>query len=106
MPDKLDATKKAVLRALKLFCLGLVLQGTRAAATFFFFVQCSTQLWYTCDEMLTVWIFFLLLRYAGGFFHGVRSLTFGIDLQEIRLMGILQVYEMLRFVIYAICFVY
>jgi predicted acyltransferase len=52
VPDKLDATKKAVLRALKLFCLGLVLQG--------------------------------------GFFHGVRSLTFGIDLQEMRLMGILQ----------------
>ncbi|XP_008667245.1 uncharacterized protein [Zea mays] len=52
VPDKLDATKKAVLRALKLFCLGLVLQG--------------------------------------GFFHGVRSLTFGVDLQEIRLMGILQ----------------
>jgi len=50
--------------------------------------------------------FFLLPHYAGGFFHGVRSLTFGIDLQEIRLMGILQVYEMLRFVIYAICFVY
>ncbi|XP_062225541.1 uncharacterized protein LOC133924148 isoform X1 [Phragmites australis] len=52
VPDKLDATKKAVLRALKLFCLGLVLQG--------------------------------------GFFHGVRSLTFGVDLQQIRLMGILQ----------------
>jgi len=27
VPDKLEATKKAVLRALKLFCLGLVLQG-------------------------------------------------------------------------------
>ncbi|KAJ1270833.1 hypothetical protein BS78_06G081500 [Paspalum vaginatum] len=52
VPNKVDATRKAVLRALKLFCLGLVLQG--------------------------------------GFFHGVRSLTFGVDLQEIRLMGILQ----------------
>ncbi|KAK3144869.1 hypothetical protein QOZ80_4AG0318880 [Eleusine coracana subsp. coracana] len=52
VPDKLDATRKAVLRALKLFFLGLVLQG--------------------------------------GFFHGVRSLTFGVDLQQIRLMGILQ----------------
>ncbi|KAL6650669.1 hypothetical protein ACP70R_009594 [Stipagrostis hirtigluma subsp. patula] len=52
VPDKLDATKKAVLRALKLFCLGLVLQG--------------------------------------GFFHGVRSLTFGVDIEQIRLMGILQ----------------
>ncbi|XP_039789820.1 heparan-alpha-glucosaminide N-acetyltransferase-like isoform X1 [Panicum virgatum] len=52
VPDKLEATKKAVLRALKLFCLGLVLQG--------------------------------------GFFHGVHSLTFGVDLTKIRLMGILQ----------------
>ncbi|PUZ75888.1 hypothetical protein GQ55_1G245800 [Panicum hallii var. hallii] len=52
VPDKLEATKKAVLRALKLYCLGLVLQG--------------------------------------GFFHGVHSLTFGVDLAKIRLMGILQ----------------
>ncbi|ONM22685.1 L-ascorbate peroxidase 2 cytosolic [Zea mays] len=27
---------------------------------------------------------------AGGFFHGVRSISFGVDLQEIRLMGVLQ----------------
>ncbi|XP_062223205.1 uncharacterized protein LOC133922062 isoform X2 [Phragmites australis] len=52
VPDKLKATKKAVLRALKLFFLGLVLQG--------------------------------------GFFHGVHSLTFGVDITKIRLMGILQ----------------
>ncbi|KAI4963040.1 hypothetical protein ZWY2020_020453 [Hordeum vulgare] len=26
----------------------------------------------------------------GGFFHGVRSLTFGVDITQIRLMGILQ----------------
>uniref|UniRef100_A0A0E0KQ62 Heparan-alpha-glucosaminide N-acetyltransferase catalytic domain-containing protein n=1 Tax=Oryza punctata TaxID=4537 RepID=A0A0E0KQ62_ORYPU len=52
VPNKLEATRKAILRALKLFCVGLVLQG--------------------------------------GFFHGVRSLTFGIDMENIRLMGILQ----------------
>ncbi|KAM0879055.1 hypothetical protein ACQ4PT_034503 [Festuca glaucescens] len=52
VPDKLEPTKKAVLRALKLFCLGLVLQG--------------------------------------GFVHGVRSLTFGVDITKIRLMGTLQ----------------
>ncbi|KAE8801226.1 hypothetical protein D1007_23118 [Hordeum vulgare] len=52
VPDKLDATRKATLRALKLFCVGRVLQG--------------------------------------GFFHGVRSLTFGVDIAQIRLMGILQ----------------
>jgi hypothetical protein len=33
-------------------------------------------------------------RCAGGFFHGVRSLSFRVDLQEIRLMGVLQVYVM------------
>lgn len=64
VPDKLEATKKAVLRALKLFCLGLVLQG--------------------------------------GFFHGVRSLTFGVDITEIRLMGILQRIA-IAYLIAAIC---
>uniref|UniRef100_A0ACD5UQ25 Uncharacterized protein n=3 Tax=Avena sativa TaxID=4498 RepID=A0ACD5UQ25_AVESA len=52
VPDKWEATGKATLRTLKLFCVGLVLQG--------------------------------------GFFHGVRSLTFGVDVSQIRLMGILQ----------------
>ncbi|KAG8064419.1 hypothetical protein GUJ93_ZPchr0004g38661 [Zizania palustris] len=52
VPDKWEATRKAILRALKLFCVGLVLQG--------------------------------------GFFHGVHSLTFGVDITRIRLMGILQ----------------
>jgi hypothetical protein len=33
----------------------------------------------------------VLVLYAGGFFHGVHSLTFGVDLTKIRLMGILQV---------------
>jgi len=33
VPDKLEATKKAVLRALKLFCLGLVLQGILVTTT-------------------------------------------------------------------------
>jgi heparan-alpha-glucosaminide N-acetyltransferase len=40
----------------------------------------------------------LLLYYAGGFFHGVRSLTFGIDMEKIRLMGILQVYGTRHFI--------
>ncbi|KAE8806307.1 heparan-alpha-glucosaminide N-acetyltransferase [Hordeum vulgare] len=44
VPDKLDATRKATLRALKLFCVGFVLQG--------------------------------------GFFQGVRSLTFGVDIAQ------------------------
>ncbi|KAE8804944.1 hypothetical protein D1007_18961 [Hordeum vulgare] len=52
VPDKLDATQKATLRALKLFYVGLVLQG--------------------------------------GFFHRVRSLTFGVDIAQICLMGIPQ----------------
>lgn len=64
VPERLEATKKAVLRALKLFCLGLVLQG--------------------------------------GFFHGVRSLTFGVNITEIRLMGILQRIA-IAYLIAAIC---
>ncbi|KAL6003638.1 hypothetical protein ACLOJK_023871 [Asimina triloba] len=46
------ATRKAILRALKLFILGLVLQG--------------------------------------GYFHGLNDLTYGVDLEKIRWMGILQ----------------
>ncbi|KAK9103977.1 hypothetical protein Scep_020821 [Stephania cephalantha] len=48
----LVATRKAVLRALKLFILGVVLQG--------------------------------------GYFHGLNDLTYGIDIQRLRLMGTLQ----------------
>ncbi|XP_058092794.1 uncharacterized protein LOC131239211 isoform X2 [Magnolia sinica] len=46
------ATRKAVLRALKLLILGLFLQG--------------------------------------GYFHGLNNLTYGVDLEKIRWMGILQ----------------
>lgn len=47
------ATKKALLRGLKLLALGLFLQG--------------------------------------GFFHGIKELTFGVDIAKMRWMGILQV---------------
>ncbi|RCV38455.1 hypothetical protein SETIT_8G143900v2 [Setaria italica] len=46
------ATKKAMIRASKLFLLGLILQG--------------------------------------GFFHSIHDLTYGVDIREIRLMGVLQ----------------
>ncbi|XVE86422.1 hypothetical protein DITRI_Ditri18aG0033200 [Diplodiscus trichospermus] len=49
---RVTATRKVVLRALKLLMLGLFLQG--------------------------------------GFFHGVNNLTYGVDIQQMRLMGILQ----------------
>ncbi|OMO90363.1 hypothetical protein CCACVL1_07399 [Corchorus capsularis] len=49
---KATATRKTILRALKLLILGLFLQG--------------------------------------GFFHGVNHLTFGVDISQMRLMGILQ----------------
>ncbi|XAR59847.1 Heparan-alpha-glucosaminide N-acetyltransferase [Bertholletia excelsa] len=50
--DKVDATQKAFLRALKLFFIGVLLQG--------------------------------------GYFHGITSLTYGVDIEHIRWMGILQ----------------
>ncbi|KAL5561213.1 hypothetical protein UlMin_030960 [Ulmus minor] len=52
VPDRLDATWKAVFRALKLFLLGVILQG--------------------------------------GYFHGVTSFTYGVDIERIRWLGILQ----------------
>ncbi|XP_057517767.1 uncharacterized protein LOC130798685 [Amaranthus tricolor] len=50
--DKMDATKKAISRAAKLFVLGVFLQG--------------------------------------GYLHGAKSLTYGVDILRIRWMGILQ----------------
>ncbi|GFP89058.1 hepaRaN-alpha-glucosaminide n-acetyltransferase [Phtheirospermum japonicum] len=50
--DRVEATQKALLRAFKLFLLGVFLQG--------------------------------------GYFHGVTSLTYGVDVEKIRLFGILQ----------------
>jgi heparan-alpha-glucosaminide N-acetyltransferase len=81
----LDATKKAALRAVKLFFLGLVLQGMMVWLLFWNWTKVHLK------ELVDVKCLNLLMRYAGGFFHGVRSLTFGVDLQQIRLMGILQV---------------
>lgn len=52
VPDRLKATSKVVLRALKLFFLGVILQG--------------------------------------GYFHGVTSMTYGVDIERMRLFGILQ----------------
>ncbi|XP_004292175.1 PREDICTED: heparan-alpha-glucosaminide N-acetyltransferase-like isoform X1 [Fragaria vesca subsp. vesca] len=50
--NRVEATWKAVFRAVKLFLLGVLLQG--------------------------------------GYFHGVASLTFGVDIERIRWFGILQ----------------
>ncbi|XP_015893157.2 uncharacterized protein LOC107427291 isoform X2 [Ziziphus jujuba] len=52
VPNRIEATWKAVLRAGKLFLLGVLLQG--------------------------------------GYFHGVTSLTYGVDIKRIRWLGILQ----------------
>ncbi|KAJ1261787.1 hypothetical protein BS78_09G057400 [Paspalum vaginatum] len=52
MPNKTTATRKAVVRALKLFILGVVLQG--------------------------------------GYIHGRHDLTYGVDLDHIRWLGVLQ----------------
>ncbi|WVZ96539.1 hypothetical protein U9M48_042168 [Paspalum notatum var. saurae] len=52
MPNKTGATKKAVVRVLKLFILGVILQG--------------------------------------GYIHGRHDLTYGVDLDRIRWLGVLQ----------------
>ncbi|TKY75506.1 Heparan-alpha-glucosaminide N-acetyltransferase [Spatholobus suberectus] len=51
-PQRTKATLQALTRAVKLFALGIVLQG--------------------------------------GYFHGITSLTFGVDIERIRWLGILQ----------------
>ncbi|GAB2291932.1 hypothetical protein Dimus_026182 [Dionaea muscipula] len=62
--DKVDATWKAIARALKLFLLGVFLQG--------------------------------------GYLHGVASMTYGVDINKIRWMGILQRIS-IAYVITALC---
>ncbi|ERN16800.1 hypothetical protein AMTRI_Chr02g221500 [Amborella trichopoda] len=52
MPAKLAATRKVLIRTIKLFLLGVILQG--------------------------------------GYFHGLNDLTYGVDLQQIRWLGVLQ----------------
>ncbi|KAK9690741.1 hypothetical protein RND81_09G151100 [Saponaria officinalis] len=62
--DRIDATKKAIDRAVKLFLLGVFLQG--------------------------------------GYFHGAKSLTYGVDILKIRWMGILQRIS-IAYVVAALC---
>lgn len=52
IPNRCEATWKAVVRAMKLFLLGVFLQG--------------------------------------GYLHGITSLTYGVDVERIRVLGILQ----------------
>ncbi|XP_023736364.1 uncharacterized protein LOC111884285 isoform X1 [Lactuca sativa] len=52
IPNRYEATWKAIVRAMKLFLLGVFLQG--------------------------------------GYLHGITSLTYGVDVEKIRLLGILQ----------------
>ncbi|KAI3960639.1 hypothetical protein MKX01_003813 [Papaver californicum] len=45
----------------------------------------------TCKALVkTVQLFLLGIFLQGGYFHGITSLTFGVDLESIRLFGILQ----------------
>ncbi|KAJ3669467.1 hypothetical protein LUZ60_011417 [Juncus effusus] len=52
IPNKTDASKKVIIRTIKLFLLGVFIQG--------------------------------------GFFHGHNKLTYGVDLDRIRIFGVLQ----------------
>ncbi|KAG9442780.1 hypothetical protein H6P81_018634 [Aristolochia fimbriata] len=62
--DKISAAYKATLRAIKLFLLGILLQG--------------------------------------GYFHGINSLTYGVDVERIRWLGILQRIS-IGYIIAALC---
>ncbi|XP_056176008.1 uncharacterized protein LOC130140502 [Syzygium oleosum] len=64
MPCRASATRKVLLRALKLLLLGLFLQG--------------------------------------GYFHGVGSLDYGVDMEQMRFMGILQRIA-IAFMVAALC---
>ncbi|KAG6781316.1 hypothetical protein POTOM_014210 [Populus tomentosa] len=72
LPSKAVATRKAILRALKLLVIGLFLQGYSGKDTIMWFLK-------ICH-----------LSFPGGFLHGLNDLTFGVDMVQIRWMGILQ----------------
>ncbi|XP_075478859.1 uncharacterized protein LOC142519717 [Primulina tabacum] len=42
----------------------------------------------------TVWLFLLGVILQGGYFHGRSHLTYGVDLEKIRMMGVLQVIKL------------
>ncbi|XP_075483900.1 uncharacterized protein LOC142524054 [Primulina tabacum] len=42
----------------------------------------------------TVWLFLLGVILQGGYFHGRSHLTYGVDLEKIRMMGVLQVIQL------------
>ena len=48
----------------------------------------------------------ILFLISGGYFHGVNSLTFGVDIEKIRWFGILQVSHFIRFLFIFSCLVH
>lgn len=86
MPNKKAATKKAAVRAIKLFILGVILQGY----TYPYFVIFLT--WNHLGHLF--WLEFILVNFflhVGGYIHGRHKLTYGVDLDQIRWLGVLQV---------------
>lgn len=79
--NKLVATKKAILRALKLLVVGLFVQG-KLWMNFKFLPAYSISLIVSYQT---------LVLFAGGFLHGINDLSYGVDISKIRWMGVLQV---------------
>lgn len=116
LPCRIGATVKAVLRTLKLFVIGLFLQGkTRnlQSGSHVFLFNCAVSQWYNTVIVpiksfeypkLMSWYrvvmknpsflstnVFTSPKLPGGYFHGINNLTYGVDIEQMRLMGILQV---------------
>lgn len=56
---------------------------------------CSIIFWEVSSEMNTLMVSVLKVYYLscpGGFIHGIKDLTYGVDIEYMRWMGILQVY--------------
>ncbi|CAL9753605.1 unnamed protein product [Musa acuminata subsp. burmannicoides] len=79
--NKAAATKKAVLRATKLFIVGVIVQGIRL---FLVYYDRYIILHYIYSRKL------LIIMFLGGYFHGLHNLTYGVDILRVRWMGVLQ----------------
>lgn len=117
--NKTTATKKVMLRAINLFLLGLLLQGrllllhcivissdlmqtnscnflqlnTKFFPLYFMLTLYSTVFYTWCGKSkLAVYFSSGMCSYfLGGYFHGRKHLSYGVDVGKIRWLGVLQV---------------
>ncbi|KAJ8452968.1 hypothetical protein Cgig2_014731 [Carnegiea gigantea] len=86
--DRMDATKKVIARAVKLFLLGVFLQVVQITSLMSAIKMCYEFSVSPCELNITKYS--IIGCMSGGYLHGAKSLTYGVDIFRVRWMGILQ----------------